>query len=95
MNTQLYVTPVCVKIDNCIMIELCLEVETASVSGKILREEGILQKRLQIGADKVLSTHAQQGVSLTLPSPWCICSKGLGRPGVKWELEMGFTKAGR
>lgn len=42
------------KIDNCIMIELCLEVETASVSGKILREEGILQKRLQTGADRVL-----------------------------------------
>ena len=32
------------KIDNCIMIELCLEVETASVSANILREEGILQK---------------------------------------------------
>ena len=26
------------------MIELCLEVETASVSANILREEGILQK---------------------------------------------------
>lgn len=45
---------VIMKIDNCIMIELCLEVETASVSGKILREEGILRKRLQTGADKVL-----------------------------------------
>ena len=42
------------KFDNCIMIELCLEVETASVSGKILREEGILQKGLQGGADRVL-----------------------------------------
>lgn len=42
------------KIDNCIMIELCLEVETASVRDKILREEGMLQKRLQTGADRVL-----------------------------------------
>lgn len=41
------------KIDNCIMIELCL-CGTASVSDKILREEGILQKRLQTGADRVL-----------------------------------------
>ena len=46
---------VMMKIDNCIMIELCLEVETAPVSDKILREEGILQKRLQTGADRVLN----------------------------------------
>lgn len=39
------------------------------------------------------STHPEQGVSFTLPSPQRICSKGLGRPEGKMGVGNGIYKS--